>query len=165
MTPAGGGDVVMTGRLEAIWVKRSKRGPMDPAGAATLVADRGIVGNADQGGRRQVTIIERETWDTMMSELGAELDPAARRANLLVSGVRLADSRDRVLRVGGCRIRIMGETRPCEQMDAALPGLRRTMARPWRGGAFGVVLDDGEIRVGDDVQLDAEASALDAGSA
>jgi MOSC domain-containing protein YiiM len=143
----------MTGRIEAIWIKRAKRGPMDPVEDATLVADRGIVGNADQGGRRQVTIIERETWDTMMRELDAHVDPAARRANLMVSGVRLAASRGMILDVGACRIRIMGETRPCEQMDEALPGLRRAMANPWRGGAFGVILDDGDIRVGDPVRL------------
>jgi MOSC domain-containing protein YiiM len=143
----------MTGRLEAIWIKRAKRGPMDSVENANLVADRGIVGNADQGGRRQVTIIERETWDTMMRELDAHVDPAARRANLMVSGVRLAASRGMILDVGACRIRIMGETRPCEQMDEALPGLRRAMADPWRGGAFGVILDDGDIRVGDPVRL------------
>jgi MOSC domain-containing protein YiiM len=143
----------MTGRLEAIWIKRAKRGPMDLVEDATLVADRGIVGNADQGGRRQVTIIERETWDTMMRELDAHVDPAARRANLMVSGVQLAASRGMILDVGACRIHIMGETRPCEQMDEALPGLRRAMADPWRGGAFGIVLDDGDIRVGDPVRL------------
>ena len=47
------------GRLEAIWIKRAKRGVMDPVSRATLVADRGITGNANQGGRRQVTIIEQ----------------------------------------------------------------------------------------------------------
>jgi MOSC domain-containing protein YiiM len=143
----------LSGRLEAIWIKRMKRGPMDPADQATLVADQGIVGNADQGGRRQVTVIEQETWRTMMAELAADISPAARRANLMVSGISLRDSRDRVLHVGGCRIRLLGETRPCEQMDNALPGLRRAMAHPWRGGAFGEVLDNGEIRVGDPVRL------------
>jgi MOSC domain-containing protein YiiM len=144
----------LSGRLEAIWIKRMKRGPMDPADQATLVADRGIVGNADQGGRRQVTVIEQETWRTMMAELSADISPAARRANLMVSGISLRDSRDRVLHVGDCRIRLLGETRPCEQMDDALPGLRRVMAQPWRGGAFGEILDGGEVRVGDTVQLE-----------
>ena len=35
------------GELAAIWIKRMKRGPMDPAPAATLVSGRGLVGNAD----------------------------------------------------------------------------------------------------------------------
>jgi hypothetical protein len=50
----------MDARLERIWIKRMKLGPMDPAERATLVAGRGIVGNANQGGKRQVTIVSRE---------------------------------------------------------------------------------------------------------
>lgn len=137
------------GRLEAIWVKRMRRGPMDEVESAALVAGKGIVGNANQGGRRQVTIIEQEAWDDVMRELRASLPPSARRANLMLRGVRLQDSRGRTLRVGGCRIRIFGETKPCAQMDDALPGLREAMYADWRGGAFGEVLDDGRIAVGD----------------
>lgn len=138
-------------RLEAIYVKRMKRGPMDPAPRATLVKGSGIAGNANQGGKRQVTILERENWELLMRMLGGDLPPWRRRANLLVSGVRLEQSRGRILAIGGHRIRILGETRPCERMDEALPGLREAMSANWRGGAYGEVLDDGEISVGDDV--------------
>jgi MOSC domain-containing protein YiiM len=139
------------GKLEAIWIKRAHGGPMDPAAEARLVAGRGIVGNADQGRRRQVTIIEREVWESIMDDLGGSLDPSTRRANLMVSGLRLADSRGRVLRIGACRIRIFGETKPCLSMEEALPGLAGALRPNWGGGAFGEVLDDGSIRVGDDV--------------
>ena len=144
------------GRLERIWIKRAKRGPMDPVLEATLEAGRGLAGNANRGGRRQVTIIEREAWDRQMAALGGDLDPSARRANLLVSGSPLARTRGRILRVGECRIAIRGETRPCERMDEALPGLRAAMDADWGGGAFGEVLDGGTIRVGDVVYWDAE---------
>ena len=144
-----------TGRLDAIWIKRMKRGPMDPAPRARLVAGRGIVGNANQGGRRQVTVIEREVWEGLMRELDAGLSPATRRANLMVSGVSLENARGRTLRVGAVRIRLFGETKPCERMEEALPGLRAAMRPHWRGGAFGEVLDDGEIATGDSVVLEA----------
>ncbi len=140
-----------TGKLEAIWLKRMKRGPMDSVPRATMKAGQGLVGNADQGGKRQVTLIEHEVWQALMAELGASLGPSARRANLLLSGIRLADSRGRILRIGDCSIRIYGETRPCEQMDAAWPGLREAMKQNWAGGAFGEILNDGEISVGDPV--------------
>jgi MOSC domain-containing protein YiiM len=72
-----------------------------------------------------------------------------RRANILLSGVDLRASLGKVLRIGGSRIRILGETRPCERMDQACAGLRDALSVPWGGGAFGEVLDEGEIAVGD----------------
>jgi MOSC domain-containing protein YiiM len=143
-----------SGRLERIWLKRMKGGPMDAQARATLVAGRGLQGNANQGGKRQVTILAREAWERITSGLPAAPDPAARRANLLVSGVDLVNARGRVLRIGGLRIRIYGETRPCEQMEAAAPGLQAGLSEPWGGGVFGEVLDDGEIAVGDPVSIE-----------
>jgi MOSC domain-containing protein YiiM len=140
------------GRVESIWIKRFRRGPMDSARDATLVAGRGIVGNANQGGKRQVTIIAREAWDSATAELGEPIPPATRRANLLVSGVELANTRGRVLRIGECRLRIYGETKPCWQMEEAHAGLQSALRPDWRGGAFAEVIDDGRIAVGDAVE-------------
>ncbi|MBK6798419.1 MAG: MOSC domain-containing protein [Acidobacteria bacterium] len=139
------------GKLRAIWIKRMKRGPMDGADGARLVTGRGIAGNANQGGRRQVTIIEEERWEKFMQLFHSPLPASSRRANLMVSGVDLTESRGKILKIGDCRIQIFGETKPCERMDEALPGLKNAMYADWGGGAFGEVLDDGDIQIGDDV--------------
>lgn len=139
------------GKVEAIWIKRRKRGEMAPAQFAILRAGRGIAGNADQGGKRQVTIISSEVWQERTRMLRASLSPSARRANVLVSGINLENSTGRILRLGQVRLRIGGETRPCQRMDEAWPGLKNALAPAWGGGAYGEVLDNGEIEIGDSV--------------
>ncbi len=152
------------GTLAAIWVKRCKRGPMDAALAGELVAGRGLVGNTNQGGRRQVTLIEEEVWAGLMSELGGQLLSSTRRANLVLRGFPLRDSRGRELRIGDCVLQINGETKPCERMDEALPGLRALMFPDWRGGAFASVVAGGTIRVGDPVAWVAAGSESQRGA-
>lgn len=141
-------------RLEKIWIKRARRGPMDPTEEARMVADLGLEGNANQGGRRQVTVIEKEVFDRLREELDPTIDPVFRRANLMVSGVRLEETRDHLLHVGDTVLRIGGETRPCNRMDEALPGLQEALDPGWRGGCYGVVVEGGPIRVGDPVRLE-----------
>jgi MOSC domain-containing protein YiiM len=136
--------------LERIWIKRAHRGPMDPARQGVLDAG-GLQGNANYGGRRHITIISAERWCALTQALGADVDPTARRANFMVSGIDLEETRGRVLRVGACRLRIGGETRPCERMEEAHPGLQDAMRPHWGGGAWAEVLEGGDVRVGDSV--------------
>jgi len=125
---------------------------MDPAVRATLVTGRGIEGNADQGGRRQVTLIDLERWHELMDRVGADLDTSARRANLVIDSLDLFDSRGRTLRIGSVHVRVLGETRPCERMEEALPGLQAAMRERWGGGAYAEVTKGGVIAVGDAVE-------------
>ena len=127
---------------------------MDAVERARVVAGRGIVGNANQGGKRQVTIVSKKHWNEITGPLGATPDPRLRRANLLVSDIEFANARGKILKIGPVRVRIYGETRPCQQMEAAVPGLKQAMSVEWGGGAFGEILDDGEIAVGDPVVLE-----------
>ncbi len=144
----------MAGKIEAIWVKRSFGGVMDPAKEAGLVAGKGMKRDASFGrSRRQVTLIEKEVFDRVRASLPSA-EPSMRRANIMLSGVRLEGTKRRVLRLGGVRILIQGETRPCERMDEQCDGLREALSPSWGGGVYGMVLDDGLVRVGDKAELD-----------
>lgn len=181
-----------TGRLEAIWIKRAHKGPMDAVSEAELVEGQGLRNNADQGGRRQVAILSKERWEEATVGLGAgkssgeshgnsvagfavdgqaarhakqkraheesdaagfAVDPKDRRANLFVSGVDLEETRGWTLAVGGHRMVIAGETKPCAFMDDICDGLQDALRPHWGGGAYAQVLDGGTIAVGDRVTL------------
>ena len=146
----------MPGRVEQIWLKRGQRGAMDAVDVATLVEGRGVQDSANFGSHRQVTLISLERWLEILSELGADVDPSARRADLMVSGVDLESSRGRLLTIGSCLLRVGGEVKPCERMDEAWRGLRAAMAPHWGGGAWGEVLRGGDISVGEPVSWHAE---------
>lgn len=137
------------GRVEAIWMKRAHRGPMDSVPEATLVTDRGFADSVDRSRRRQVTLLSREAWDRCMEELRANADPSHRRANILVSGLDLAHTRGRILRVGDARLAIGGELTPCERMDEVVTGLQEALRPDWRGGVFAQVIAGGLVRIGD----------------
>ena len=122
---------------------------MDAVPEIRVTSGAGIIGGVDRSRRRQITLIEQEVWERLMRDLGGDADPSARRANLMLTGLRLANTRGRVLRVGEARLAIGGELTPCERMDEVLPGLRAAMRPDWRGGVFAQVLGDATIRVGD----------------
>jgi MOSC domain-containing protein YiiM len=135
---------------------------MDAVLRATLIHGRGIEGNADRGGRRQVTMIDAARWLALMTELhlrhdasadhvGSTPDPRERRANLLLEAIDLTGSRGQRLRVGSVLLKVNGETRPCERMDEVLPGLQQAMRAAWGGGAYAEVVEGGEIAIDDPV--------------
>lgn len=143
-----------TGRLLSIWSKGARAEPMTAREEGELVAGEGLRGSAPARGKRQVTVLSIEAWRRAASEAGEpDADPSLRRANLLVSGVDLEETRGRTLAVGECRILLHGETKPCERMDIGARPLRTALAPEWRAGAFGEVVRGGAIRVGDPVAL------------
>ena len=140
------------GSLLAIWAKGARAEPMAPRSEGELVAGVGLRESAPARGKRQVTVLSREGWRKAAAEAGhPDADPALRRANLLVTGVDLRETRGRTLAVGATRILIHGETKPCERMDAGAASLREALGPDWRAGAFGEVVRGGTIRVGDPV--------------
>ena len=78
-------NVLNMGQLVAIFLKRFHGGPMDSQESAELLPGVGLKGNADRGGRRQVTLVSLERWEELMNRVGGNLGPGARRANLVLS--------------------------------------------------------------------------------
>ena len=126
------------GEIAAVWIKRFKRGPMDPAAERRAGCGTRDRGNANQGGRRQVTLIDEGRWREAQDEVGVDVPPSARRANVMLRGVDLERSNGRRLRLGECIVRIYGETRPCEQMeDAQAWAAERAASAMARGRVWG----------------------------
>ena len=142
------------GTLRGIWVKEAHGEPMTAVDEAQALAGQGFDGGVGEASTRQVTVLAAEAWADVEAMLGVSVDPALRRANLLVADVDLAGTTGRVLHVGDLRLEITGETKPCHQMDTAVDGLRTALKPDWRGGAHGVVLGDATVRVGDPVGWD-----------
>jgi len=145
-------------RVEELWIKPVRKAPMDSAQTASFVTGAGIVGCANQGGTRQVTVIEKEVFERIRMTL-PDAQPIMRRANVMVSGIRLQNTLEQVLTLGGVRLLIKGETRPCERMDAQCQGLTAALDPEWNGGVYGVVLDDGEVTVGDAVTMQGQEAS------
>jgi MOSC domain-containing protein YiiM len=148
-------------RIVAIYLKRAHRGPMDPVAEAALVAGKGLDGNVDRSRRRQVTLLELENWQQSTADVGSDADPSRRRANIVVTGISLAHTRGRILRIGGARLAVGGELTPCERMDEVHHGLKAALRPDWRAGIFARVLDDGVIRVGDPIAWEEAAASAE----
>jgi MOSC domain-containing protein YiiM len=109
-----------------------------------------------KSGRRQISLIEAESWQAALAELGTIVPWQERRANLLVEGVRLPREAGRVIAIGkSLRIETTCECDPCSRMDAVAPGLQAALMPDWRGGVLGRVITEGDIALGDEVRIEA----------
>ena len=157
--PVSGG--AAAGQLGGIARHAVRRGPMETLDRARVTPDEGLEGDirgpvpAGKAGKRQITLIEAESWAAALGELGADLPWQTRRANLLVTGLRLPREAGAVIAIGdGLRIKVTGECDPCSRMEAILPGLEAALRPDWRGGVCGRVLSEGTIAIGDEVRIE-----------
>jgi MOSC domain-containing protein YiiM len=104
-------------------------------------------------GKRQVTVLSEEAFNEACAELGAALPWTIRRANLLISGVNLENSKGKSLKIGDVVLEITGETDPCYRMDEQFEGLKDALHPNWRGGVTCRVVSEGNINLGDEVNL------------
>jgi MOSC domain-containing protein YiiM len=149
------------GRLTGIARRVAVRAPMEEIDAGEISTQRGLDGDhkGPKFPRRRITVLAREAWEQALAELTHEngepvrLAWTARRANLLVEGIRLPRARGAVLRIGPVKLEVTYPTQPCRRMDEAFPGLLKALHPDWRGGVTCQVLEGGPVKIGDDVEV------------
>lgn len=142
------------GKLLGIARKSISRAPMEEIERAELTVETGLEG--DYRGklrRRQVSVLSREAWEAACLEHGQDLVWTTRRANLLIEGIDLKETKGAHLKIGETILEVYCETDPCSRMDEASAGLREALEPDWRGGVCCRVINNGRIAVGDEVIL------------
>lgn len=145
------------GRIAGIARHAVKRGPIEVLESVRITPETGVEGDVNgHKERRQISLIEADDWAAAIGETGVSLPWWERRANLLVEGLDLPQRDGARLRIGAdVLVEVRCECDPCERMDALHPGLRAAMEPDWRGGVLGKVIVGGDVRVGDEIRIEA----------
>jgi len=142
-------------RVLRLWRRSEPAGPMIPETSLEVVAGAGVVGDHAIGRLRHVTIVFEDDWNAAAAALGRDdVDPAGRRANVLVSGGRGARFVGATIRVGRAVVDVKGVTSPCPVMDLAAAGMQKALKPEGRGGVWGRILVGGRIEVGDELTVE-----------
>ncbi|QUN05929.1 molybdenum cofactor biosysynthesis protein [Shewanella yunxiaonensis] len=143
----------MSMELQAIAFKDGRKRPMLEINKAFISTQSGVEHDIfGKPGPRQVTVLSRQQWLDTCNELGTSISWLARRANLLIDGVRFgADSVGQFLKIGNVILEITGETNPCKNMEQEYPGLEAALVTDWRGGVTCRVIREGNVTKGNAV--------------
>lgn len=158
------------GTVAAIHVAPESAAPMQSVAEVRAVPGRGLEGDRYFTGRgyysdrpgyggREVTLIEAETLEALLTEvvssdgarLGLELSAAESRRNIATRGVPLNHLVDRTFRVGTVLMKGTRLCEPCKHLEGlSRPGVLAALVH--RGGLRAQILNEGTIRVGDVVR-------------
>ena len=142
-----------SGSVVEIYLFPSRWEPATVVEEAVAVAGAGLEGDRPRSEPRAIPLLSREVWQETTAELGADLAPQKRRANLLVTGLDLSQVVGCRLAVGDAELQVRGETTPCMNMEKVQPGLLQALVSYMRGGVFATVFRGGRIRTGDSITV------------
>jgi MOSC domain-containing protein YiiM len=148
------------GRLDWIGLRPAREAPMLAVERVLARAGHGLDGDryASRDGKRQVTIVQAEHLPVIaMLARRDTLAPAQLRRNLVVSGISVLALKNQRFRIGSAVFEGTGPCEPCSKMEAAL-GAGGYNAVRGHGGICARVLADGEIALGDAVDIVADAT-------
>lgn len=142
------------GKVEDIARRKKIRAPMETLNTVIVDEKTGLAGDIRGGAlKRQVTILSAEAWNSVCEELKTELPWTTRRANILVSGIKLPQESGYQIQIGEILLEVTRQTNPCERMDEQYLGLTNALMPDWRGGVCCSVVRGGNIMNGDKVTL------------
>jgi len=151
-----------TGRLVGVAGREKRLAPMVERTRGRITCEAGREG--DQKGvkfrLREITVLALEQWQEALAELSAQSEDGdvqlpwtVRRANLLIEGIALPRARGGIVRIGPVKLEATYPTQPCRRMDKAYPRLLKALHPDWHGGITTRVMEPGEVRIGDDIEV------------
>ena len=147
-----------SGEIVSIQLCLGVREPMKTVSNARVIAGSGIEGDrhaASEGPRkdRQVLLMDQETLNAL------DLKPGDVRENVTTAGLDLStlEPGHRVSLGAGVVLEITGLCAPCARMEEVRPGLQQELEG--RRGQLAIVVEGGDISVGDPVGALESASA------
>ena len=144
------------GNVEWIGVRAKKKENLLVVESVKVKKATGLAGdhfNSTLSGKRQVTLIQLEHLSAISSILGAKIiDPKLTRRNIVVSGINLLSLKHQQFRIGNVVLKTTGICAPCKRMEENL-GLGGYNAMRGHGGITATVIEEGEIKLGDIVEL------------
>lgn len=168
----------MSAIVEAVCVSGEHAFSKEPAPSVTVLQGLGIQGDAhagvtvqhrsrvardpDQPNHRQVHLMHAELHDELRA-VGHPVQAGSLGENLTTRGIALLQlPRGARLRVGSSVVlEVTGLRNPCWQIDDFSPGLLKLVLRKEadgtvvrRAGVMAVVLDGGEVRPGDAIEVE-----------
>jgi MOSC domain-containing protein YiiM len=150
-----------SGKIEAIYIAPKHGERPHAVEFAVGRAGMGLEGDRNFGDPDpescNITLIEAEAFDRQRDEHGLDLDPGDSRRQVLVRGLDLGELIGRRFVVG--ELECEGEERcePCSHL-VSMVGTSVVLKGLLHSGLRARILNDGTIRVGDEVQLIADRS-------
>lgn len=117
------------------------------------VTKNGLAGDhRNKPGKRTVTLIQAEHLPAIAALIGDSepIDPSRLRRNIVVSGISLLGLKNQQFKIGNAVLMGSGLCAPCSRMETEL-GYGGYNAMRGHGGICAEVLEDGEIKIGDDI--------------
>jgi MOSC domain-containing protein YiiM len=156
------------GIVVAIQIGRLAEGRLESVPEVRAVPGKGLEGDRyfrgegsfsrNPGGGRQVTLVASEMLELLQSEHGIALPASETRRNLVTKGVSLNELVDRVFQVGSVRMKGVRLAEPCSHLERLTqPGVIKGLVH--RAGLRADILDEGVLRVGDEIVSSPEPRA------